>query len=107
MLVNVTFSLPEETIERLRKFARLRGKRGSISEIANAAISDHLEELEARTFKVEFRASREDKEVARAESLKVLASKLRSLDIDPRDVEIHSSIPLKPVVRSGLRGHRD
>ncbi len=107
MLVNITFSLPAETIERLRRFAKLYGRRGTISEIVNAAISNRLEELEARSSKIEFWANRGGKEVARAESLKRLASKLKSRGIDPRDVEIHSSIPIKPLVRMGLRGHAD
>lgn len=106
-MVNVTFSLPPETVERLRRFAKLFGKRGTISEIVNAAISNRLEELEDRSSKIEFWASRDGKEVARSESLKGLAPKLKSLGIDPRDVEICSSVPIKPLVRTGLRGHAD
>ena len=107
MLVNITFSLPGETVERLRRFAKAYGRRGTISEIVDAAITDRLEELEARDSKIEFWATRQSKEVARGESLRALASKLKSLGIDPRDVEVSSSTPIKPLVKTGLRGHAD
>lgn len=104
MLVNVTFSLPGETVDRLRRLAKEKGKRGSISEIVNAALSKHLAELEATSSREEFLALRGSKEVARAGSLKELARQLDSLRISPREVEIRSTIPIKPLARTGLRG---
>jgi Arc/MetJ-type ribon-helix-helix transcriptional regulator len=103
-MVNVTFSLPEETVDRLRRIARQRGKRGSISEVVNAALSEHLSGLEAPRQGDEFFALRGSREVARAGSLKELASKLKTRGIDARTVEIRSSMPMKPLVRTGLRG---
>jgi Arc/MetJ-type ribon-helix-helix transcriptional regulator len=103
-MVNVTFSLPEETVERLRRIAKSRGKRGSISELVNASLTEHLSELEADTDEHWFFALRGSREVARAASLKELAAKLEAGGTDPRSVEIRSSIPTKPVARMGLRG---
>ena len=105
-MVNVTFSLPEDTVKRLRKVALRRGKghRGAISELVNVAIQEHLAEVESRDVKEEFRAAREGRVLARASSLRELAAELRRLRLDPRDVKIESSTPLEPTVRTGIRG---
>ena len=109
MLVNVTFSLPEETVKRLREAARRTGgpKKGAISELVDAALKEHLQEVEARSVRQEFRASRGDLVVARAGSLRELASLLEKRGINPRDVLIESSIPLPASTKTGLRRHID
>ena len=109
MLVNVTFSLPEDTLKRLRRAAKEvgGGRKGAISEIVEAAIREHLREVEATTAREEFRALQDENVVARAPSLKGLASELKRLRLDPREVLIVSSAPLEPSVRTGLRGHAD
>jgi Arc/MetJ-type ribon-helix-helix transcriptional regulator len=103
-MVNVTFSLPDETVEKLRRLAKARGRRGGISELVNAAVTEHLRELESVGRREEFFALHGQREVARAGSLRELARLLEGGRIDPRDVEIRSVVPAKPVVRTGLRG---
>ena len=107
MLVNVTFSLPEDTVRRLRKAAVVNGRRrkGAISELVNAAIKEHLASVEARADRQEYRAIKEGQTVARAPTLRELAGELERLSLDPRDVMIESSTLLPTVVRTGLRGH--
>jgi len=107
VMVNVTFSLPEETVERLRRFAKTRGKRGSISEVVSAAISEHLRDVESLRQDEEFFALEGSKEVARAASLRGLAAKLQAKGIEPRSVLIRSSLPAKPLARTGLRGRSE
>ena len=105
-MVNVTFSLPEDTVKRLRKAALARGKRkGAISELVDAAIQERLGAVEAATAGEKFQAMKDGKELASASSLRALAAELKRLKVDPREVEILSSTPLEPLVRTGLRGH--
>jgi len=61
----------------------------------------------ATTKREEFRAVRGSKTLARAGSLRELASLLEKRKIDPRQVIIVSSRPLEPVVRTGLRRSLD
>lgn len=103
-MVNVTFSLPRETVERLRRVAKSRGRRGSISELVNASLTERLSAMEAGSSEYRFIALRGSEEVARATSLRELAAKLESLGTDPRSVEIRSDSPSWPVARMGLRG---
>lgn len=107
MLVNVTFSLPEDTVKRLKKaaLARAKGRKGAISEFVDAAIKDHLDAVESRAGREEFHATVDGKLLAKAPSLRELTSELKRLKLDPRDVVIESSTPLQPLVRTGLRGH--
>jgi predicted DNA-binding protein len=108
MLVNVTFSLPDETVKRLREAARRTGRsKGAISELVDAAVREHLRDIESRTNREEFRAVRGSQALARAGSLRELASLLEKRKIDPRKVLIVSSIPLEPTVRTGLRRSAD
>jgi hypothetical protein len=104
-LVNVTFSLPDATVKKLREAARHAGgrRKGAISEIVDAAVNEHLKLVDSRVKQEEFRALRGDKVLARAGSLRELASTLESRKIDPREVLIVSSSPLEPSVRTGLR----
>ncbi len=108
MLVNVTFSLPDETVKRLRETARRTGRsKGAISELVDAALREHLQEVEARRTHQEFRATRGGIVVARAGSLRELASLLDKRGISPRDVLIESSIPLPASTKTGLRRRID
>ena len=106
-MVNVTFSLPEETIRKLRQAvgATGRAKRGSISNLVDAAINEHLREMESKAKHEEFRAIRDDKVLASAPSLRELASILKSKEINPRGLLILSSSPLPGAVRTGPRRH--
>jgi len=106
-MLNVTFSLPEETVKRVRRAAAMNGKRrkGAISELVDAAINEHLDSVESRGAGEEFRALKKDKVVARAPTLRELAGTLERLNLNPRDVVIESSAPLPTLVRTGLRGH--
>jgi hypothetical protein len=104
MLVNVTFSLPDETVKKLREAARRNGRsKGAISELVDAAVKEHLRDIESRVKLEEFRAMRGDQTLAKADSLRELASLLERRKIDPREVLIVSSTPLEPTVRTGLR----
>jgi metal-responsive CopG/Arc/MetJ family transcriptional regulator len=108
-LVNITFSLPEETVKKLREVAKRVGgaRRGAISELVDVAIKEHLEEVESRIKQEEFRATRGNEVVARAGSLRELAATLERRKVDPREVLIVSSSPLEPSVRTGLRRQFD
>jgi hypothetical protein len=105
VLVNVTFSLPDETVKKLREAARNAGgrRKGAISEIVDAAVKEHLKLVDSRVKQEEFRALRGDQVLARAGSLRELASMLERRKINPREVLIVSSSPLEPSVRTGLR----
>ena len=102
-LVNVTFSLPEETVRKLREVAKRRGAKGAISELVDAALKEHLQEVESTEARREFRATRGDKVVAKAGSLRGLAAALEGRGINPRDVLIVSATPLPTSVKTGLR----
>lgn len=106
-MANVTFSLPDETVRRLRKAARAdgKGRKGAIPERVDAAVREHPAAAEAGAEREEFRALRGGKGAARATSLRELASELERLGVGPRDALIESSAPLPSMVRTGPRGH--
>ena len=107
-MVNVTFSLPDETVRKLREVARqMGGQRGAISDLVNAALKEHLQEVESRDQSQEFRALRGDRILARAGSLRELSSVLEKRGISPREVLIVSSSPLQASVKTGLRRQLD
>jgi predicted DNA-binding protein len=109
MLVNVTFSLPDETVKRLREVARRTGRprKGAISALVDAALNEHLRDVESKVRHEEFSALRGDRTVVKAGSLRELAAILESQKIDPRGVLIVSSYPLEPSVRTGPRRRAD
>jgi hypothetical protein len=108
MMTNVTFSLPERTIGRLRKRAAATGKKkGVISELVDAAITSYLDNLESPTGSQTFTALKGERPVAEAASLQELASALRSKGVDPRTVRIVSSELLESTGHMGLRVHAD
>jgi hypothetical protein len=109
MLVNVTFSLPDETVKKLREAAGRTGesRKGAISALVDAAVNEHLRDLESKARREEFSALRGTQTVAKAGSLRELAAILESRKIDPRGVLIVSSYPLEPSVRTGPRRRVD
>lgn len=103
MLTNVTFSLPDRTVKRLRSRAAKSGKRkGAISEMVDTAITSYLDRTESAQHET-FTARRGAEAVATAGSLEELAAALRAKKVDWRSVEIVSSEPIEPVVHLGLR----
>jgi hypothetical protein len=105
-VVNVTLSLPEEVVRRLRKTAKERygGRKGALSGLVKEALEEHLGSLEAERPVSRFKAFKGEREVAEGGSLEELATRLGQLNVDPRAVRIISTTPLKPVIRVGLRG---
>lgn len=92
-------------MKNLREAARRAGgsRKGAISELVNTAIQEHLKEVGSKARHEEFRAVRGDEVLARAGSLRELASALKRRRVDPRKVLILSTSPLEPSVRTGLR----
>ena len=103
-MTNVTFSLPERTVKRLRRHAAdLGGRKGTISGAVDEAISRYLDSMEPRAGQPTFTAFRGETCVATAKTLEKLAAALKAEGVDPRSVRIVSSEPLEPVGRVGLR----
>ncbi|MDG6985117.1 MAG: hypothetical protein JRM73_00015 [Nitrososphaerota archaeon] len=103
-MTNVTFSLPERTVKRLRRqAAESGGRKGAISEIVDSALTAYLDSAEEARRGETFAAKRGEEVVAEAGTLKDLADALKRKGIDWRSVRIVSSEPLEPVVHFGLR----
>jgi len=107
-VVNVTISLPEETVKKLRNAVRelYGGRRGALSGLVAEAIEDRIDALKAARPSPRFVALKDGLNVAEGRSLDELASKLRALNVDPRAVRIVSSQPPGQVARAGLRGRK-
>ena len=107
-MVNLTISLSEDTVRRLRKIVQetYGGKKGAISGLIEDSLRERLEELGMPRPSQIFYAKRNDRVLAEAETLDELALKLRKLDVDPRSVRIASSRKLSPTVRTGIRGRK-
>ncbi|MDW8360451.1 MAG: hypothetical protein RMK31_07730 [Candidatus Caldarchaeum sp.] len=105
-MVNVTFSLSEETVRRVKRFVRERlgSRRGAISGLVEEAVNEYLDRVESQASEQLFRAYLDGRVVAESDSLELLARRLREEGVDPRSVMIISSSVLRPVVRAGLRG---
>ena len=105
-MVNVTLSLPEDTVKKLRGAARERygGKKGALSDIVRQALDEHLGSMQVETPLSRFEAFKGERKICEGGSLEELASKLGDLNVDPRTVRVISTTPLRPVVRLGLRG---
>lgn len=105
-MVNVTVSLPEDVVKRLRTTVKERygGRKGALSGLVKEALEERMRSLEAAAQAPRFRALEGGREIAEGGSLEELASKLRELGVDPRSVRIVSTPPLKQVARAGLRG---
>ncbi len=108
-MVNLTISLPEETVRRLRKAVdeRYGGRKGALSGLIKDALEERINSLEAVESIASFKAlDAGGRLVAEGGSLDVLASRLGKKGVDPRAVRIVSSSPLRRVARGGLRGKR-
>ena len=107
-MVNLTVSLPEDTIRRLRKAVKERynSERGALSGLIGEALRDLLDRVEASEPPPLLRALQDDRIIAEAESLDALAVHLRKLRVDPRATRILASRPLRPIARAGLRARK-
>ncbi len=107
-MVNLTVSLPKETVDRLRRLVaeRYGGKKGAISGLVREALEDRMSSETKVRQPLTFTAFEGKLKVGTGATLDELASKLRQLDVDPRSVRIVSSTPLRKMLRVGLRGSR-
>ena len=107
-MVNVTFSLSEDTVKRLRQASQAAagGRKGAISEFVEAAVLEHLSAVETGVEGEVFRAAKDGRVLASAPSLRALSQALKRLKLDPREVQIVSSAPIEPLARTGLRETR-
>ncbi|MDG6995211.1 MAG: hypothetical protein JRN52_04735 [Nitrososphaerota archaeon] len=105
-MVNLTISLSDETVRRLRKAVRDRyaGKKGALSGLIEESLLDKLDALDTPQPSQTFKAMKGGRLVAEAADLDTLARKLEQMNVDPRSVRIISSKKLAPIVRTGLRG---
>jgi hypothetical protein len=107
-MVNLTVSMSSETLTKLRKAIKERygSRRGALSGLVEEAVLEALGRFETPTQTQRFRALKGDTVVAEADSLKLLASRLKNLKLDPRSVGIISSVHLAPVARAGFRSRK-
>ena len=107
-MVNVTISLSEDTVRRLRRTIRDRygSRRGALSGLMEEALVEALDRLDAPREQERFRAVRGTALVAEANDLDELAGRLKQLKVDPRAVRILSSRYLSPIARAGLRARK-
>ncbi|MCL5067637.1 MAG: hypothetical protein M1368_04710 [Thaumarchaeota archaeon] len=105
-MVNLTISLSDETIRRLRKTVRDRyaGKKGAISNLIEESLREKLDSFDMPRPSQTFKAMKDGRTIAEAVDLDTLARKLDQMNVDPRSVRITSSRKLAPIVRTGLRG---
>jgi len=104
MMTNITFSLPEKTVKRLRRrAAEGGGRKGTISEMVDAALTTYLDAADSSAMGEVFTAKKGDEIVAQAKSLKALSDELGAKGIDWRRVIILSNRPLEPAGHLGLR----
>jgi len=108
ILGNLTIVLKDDVEEELRRIsAELYGsRRGSLSACIEDALKHWILEVKRKSIQAreeKYVASKNGKEVARADSLGELGKMLREMKLDPRTVEIVSTIPLEETVRAGLR----
>ncbi len=105
---NLTIVLDDDVEEGLRRIsAELYGsRRGSLSACVEEALKHWMLEVRKRTIPVrkeKYVARKDGREVARADSLGELGKMLREMKLDPRTVEILSTVPLEETGRAGLR----
>lgn len=67
-------------------------------------VSDSQDDMRTR---VRYYAIQDGREILGASSLKELSKKVTQVGIDPRDIEIQSTLPSRPAEKLGLRiSHR-
>ncbi len=104
-MVNLTISLSDETVRKLRKAVheRYADKKGALSGIIEESVRERLEAFEAPQVPQTFKALKGNRTIAESSDLDGLAKKLEEMKINPRSVRIVSSRKLAPVVKMGLR----
>ncbi|MFI5421272.1 MAG: ribbon-helix-helix domain-containing protein [Nitrososphaerales archaeon] len=107
-MTNLTISLSDETVQRLRKMVREKygNKKGALSGLIEESVREKLDAVEMPQSSEIFEAVKGDRVIADADALDNLASKLKKMNVDPRSVRIISSKKLAPIARTGLRGRR-
>lgn len=107
-MVNLTISLSDETLQKLRRAVRERygGKKGALSGLIEDSLRERLDELDTAPSPQSFKAIKGDRVIAEADSLDNLATRLEKMSVNPRSVRIVSSKKLAPIVRAGLRGRK-
>jgi len=108
LMVNLTVSMSSETLTKLRRAIKERygSRRGALSGLVEEAVLQSLARFETPTQTERFRALRGDSVVAEADSLQQLASRLKSMKLDPRSVRIISSVHPASVARAGFRSRK-
>jgi len=106
IVVNLTISLPKETLKMLRRTVKERygGRKGALSGLIKEALEEHIGSLSTPRPVSRFVAFERERQVGEAASLDDLTSRLEDAGIDPRAFRIISSTPLRQIVRAGLRG---
>lgn len=99
----LTISLSDEVEKKLREVVKnmYDSSKGAISRVIEDALRSYFSTLHRKT--VYFRAYKDDNLVAQATSLDELAEILREKKVDPRDVRIISTEPIRPVIKRGWR----
>lgn len=107
-MVNLTISLSDETIQKLRRAVRERygDKKGALSGLIEDSVREKLDEFDVVSSAQSFKAMKGDRAIAEADSLSNLAAMLEKMSVNPRSVRIVSSKKLETVVRSGIRGRK-
>ena len=105
-MVNLTISLSDEILKKIRKTVRERygDKKGALSGLIEESVREKLDTFDAHQSLQTFRAMKGGRVIAESENLSTLAMRLREMKIDPRSVIIVSSRKIPRVARTGLRG---
>ena len=106
MMGTITVVISDELEREVRRLISEEGRarRGALSRLVEDALWAYIRSLKVR--KRVFRAIKDERVVAEAESLYELAEELRRMGLDPRSVRIVSFPSPKPCRRFGLRGGR-
>ncbi len=101
----LTVVISDDLEKRLREHLRRTGrtKRVSLSNIVEKALRIYLDSVEYE--QQVFYAEKDGAIVAKAQSLRELADKLKKLNIDPRSVKIYSTKTLREGRKLRLRGN--
>ncbi|MHB8567734.1 MAG: ribbon-helix-helix domain-containing protein [Nitrososphaerales archaeon] len=104
-MVNLTISLSNETVQKLRKTVHERygDKKGALSGLIEDSLREKLDEIDMASSPQSFKAMKGDRVIAEGESLDELATRLEKMNVNPRSVRIISSKKLALTVRTGLR----
>lgn len=104
-MINVTVSMSEETVRRLRKVVKevYGSRKGMLSSLVEGAINEALDREGNGGFARRYRAIRSGKLIAEAADLEELAAELKRRGMDPRGLRIESTDPLSPISRTGPR----